>query len=112
MLRRLLEAAPNLHGRVREPDAVLLVEVPGAEWVIPVADTRRILIHASDEVPLKATTPRTGRISKVEPSCAEFRRDGSGRWYCPADGNGAVRTMIAVGARPTASAQRPLHDCH
>ncbi|MDJ0388279.1 AAA family ATPase [Roseomonas sp. E05] len=100
IVRRLLEADPTLHGRAREQGAVLVVEVPDAEWVVPVAETWRMLIQGTDEVPFDGDDAQDRpyrRISKIEPSWAEFRRDGSDRWHRPEDGNGAVRTMVASG---------------
>lgn len=102
MVPRLLLADPTLRGRAREPGAVLVIEVPDAEWVVPVAETWRMLIHGTDEVPFDGDDAQDRpyrRISKIEPSWAEFRRDGSDRWHRPEEGNGIVRTMVA-GGRP------------
>nr|WP_238940573.1 hypothetical protein [Pseudoroseomonas ludipueritiae] len=100
MLRRLLLADPSLRLRALEPGAVIVVEVPDAEWVDPVAETWRMLIHGTDEIPFDGDDDQERpyrRLSTVEPKWAEFRRDGSARRHRPEDGNGAVRTMVASG---------------
>jgi hypothetical protein len=89
-----------LRHQAREPGAVIVVEVPGAEWVDPIAETWHILIHGTDEISFDGGGDQERpyrRLSKVEPRWAEFRRDGSARRHRPEDGNGAVRTKAASG---------------
>ncbi len=100
LVRRLLSAEPGLRAKAREPGAAIVVEVPDAEWVAPVAETWRMLVQDTDEVPLDGDDAQDRpyrRLSKVESRWAEFRRDGSDRWHRPEDGNGTVRAMVASG---------------
>ncbi|WP_176849597.1 AAA family ATPase [Belnapia rosea] len=100
MLRRLLAADPGLRDRAREPGAAVVVEVPDAEWVAPVAETWRMLVRGTEEIPLDGDDDQERpyrRMTKVDPAWAEFRRDGTGRGQRRDDGNGSVRTILAAG---------------
>ncbi|MDJ0390066.1 AAA family ATPase [Roseomonas sp. E05] len=99
MVLRLLEVDPGLKARARQPGAVIVVEVPGAEWVEPIAEAWRELIHAAT----RAATDRgeqEGSGHKGEganSAWVAFRRDGKSRDHRPDEGNRAVRAVVASG---------------
>ena len=102
MLRRFLAARPGLRVEAREPGAVVVVEVPDAEWVDPAAEAWRCLVRDTEDVPQDGDDDHSRpyrRLPDVAPAWSEFRRDGLSRTHKPDEGNGAVR-MTLVAGRP------------
>lgn len=100
MLRRALAAKPGLRAEAREPGAVVVVEVPDAEWVDPTAEAWRCLVRDTEDVPQDGDDGHDRpyqRRPDVAPAWSEFRRDGLSRTHKPDEGNGAVRMTLAAG---------------
>jgi hypothetical protein len=100
MVLRLLEADPGLKGRALQSGAVIVVEVPDAEWVEPVAEAWREIIQATTEIHPdgdgQEERPGPGKERATSPWVA-FRRDGKSRDHRPDEGNHAVRAVVASG---------------
>ncbi|WP_159994026.1 AAA family ATPase [Roseomonas sp. 18066] len=100
MVLRLLEADPALKDRALEPGAVIVVEVPDAEWVEPVADAWRELIHAAKGILRDGDAPEERPVPGKESASSPWvavRRDGRSRDHRPDEGNRAVRAVVSSG---------------
>ncbi|WP_419898643.1 AAA family ATPase [Roseomonas sp. USHLN139] len=100
MVLRLLEADAGLQARAVQPGAVIVVEVPGAEWVEPIAEAWRELIHAAKGTPQDGSgqeEPPVPGVESVSSPWVAVRRDGRSRDHRPDEGNRAVRAVVASG---------------
>jgi cell division protease FtsH len=100
MVLRVLEGDPGLKDRALQPGAVMVVEVPDAEWVEPVAEAWRALIHATKETFCDGDGQEQRPVPREEGASTPWvavRRDGKSRDHRPDEGNRAVRAVVASG---------------
>lgn len=109
VLRRALQAYPDLHLPAGAGLAVM-IEVPGANWVDPIAAAWQAIATPPNTDYLNGdTTDWRYFPSPMSGRWVQFKRNGSGgrRGASPADGNDAVAAALAAGGSSVGISQAP-----
>lgn len=97
MVRRLLKQTPDLADKVNHCGVAVVVEVPGPQWVDPVAEAWRELVLMTEDVPEDADDFDIESGSDPTERWLEVRRDGLQRAHTPREGNGTIALALSSG---------------
>lgn len=106
MVERTLAASPGLAEFATREGVAIVLEVPSAEWVEPIAEAWRQQVRRTDDVPDDGDDVSDKRWPHE--SWVEFRRDGTSRAR-PADGNYGVTQALSAGKSVYGFAPDPRH---
>src|SRR5579875_1459712 len=93
LLARACESSTRLRKDLRAGAVAVVVEVPSAEWVDPIARAWRDFVHGPDDGTSDGNGGTTSLSSMSEDALSawcEFARDGSSKTHRPEQGNDSV----------------------